>query len=190
MYVSWENIKDEKFTYYDGHQWSNLSIPDGNYTIKGLNRYMVKIFGNEPPILFGIVAERQRTAIKLKDPYKINLTKSKKLHKLLGFEPKVYDEPEQMGKFIADLSGGNDIIYIHCDIAEGAYINGSHSSNVIYSFINVNRPGSQVIKSFDKPLFFPVRMDRVFRIRMRITNHRGELIPLNKQEVQYNFIAL
>ncbi|GFY66228.1 uncharacterized protein TNIN_287731 [Trichonephila inaurata madagascariensis] len=62
-----------------------------------------------------------------------------------GFEPKVYDEPEQMGKFIADLCGGNDNIYIHCDIAEGACINGSHSSNVIYSFTNGNRPGSQVI---------------------------------------------
>ncbi|GFY45593.1 uncharacterized protein TNIN_106281 [Trichonephila inaurata madagascariensis] len=110
MYVSWDNIKDERVTYYDGHQWSNLSLPDGNYTIKGLNRYMEKVFGNEPPILFGIVEERQRTAIKLKDPYKIHLTKSKKLHKLLGFEPKVYDEPEQMGKFIADLSGGNDNI--------------------------------------------------------------------------------
>ncbi|KAF8769811.1 hypothetical protein HNY73_017420 [Argiope bruennichi] len=182
MYVSWENIKDEEITYYDGQQWSNLSIPDGNYTIKGLNRYMVSFFGEDPPILFGIVEERQRTAINLKDQYKIDLTKCKTLHKLLGFEPKVYEDPEKIGKFIADLSGGNDNIYIHCDIAEGAYINGSHTSNVIFSFTNVNRPGSQIIKSFDRPLFFPVRMDSVNRIRMRITNHRGELIPLNKQE--------
>ncbi|GFX51170.1 uncharacterized protein TNCV_2735211 [Trichonephila clavipes] len=190
MYVSWENIKDEQFSYYDGSQWLNLSIPDGNYTIKGLNRYMVKFFGNDPPILFGIIEERQRTAIKLKDQYKIDLTKTKNLHKLLGFEPKVYAEPEQIGKYIADLSGGNDNIYIHCDIIEGAYINGFNSSDVIYSFTNSNRPGSQIIKSFDKPLFFPVRMDSVYRIRMRITNHRNELIPLNKQEVQYNFITL
>ncbi|GFW55297.1 uncharacterized protein TNCV_116831 [Trichonephila clavipes] len=166
MYVSWENIKDEQFSYYDSSQWLNLSIPDGNYTIKGLNRYM------------------------LKDQYKIDLTKTKNLHKLLGFEPKVYAEPEQIGKYIADLSGGNDNIYIHCDIIEGAYINGFNSSDVIYSFTNSNRPGSQIIKSFDKPLFFPVRMDSVYRIRMRITNHRNELIPLNKQEVQYNFITL
>ncbi|GFS49844.1 uncharacterized protein TNCV_4344841 [Trichonephila clavipes] len=57
MYVSWENIKDEQFSYYDGSQWLNLSIPDGNYTIKGMNRYMVKFFGNDPPILFGIIEE-------------------------------------------------------------------------------------------------------------------------------------
>ncbi|GBN77986.1 hypothetical protein AVEN_7239-1 [Araneus ventricosus] len=190
MYVSWDNIKDEEITYYDGHQWLNLSIPDGNYTIKGLNRYMVHFFGNAPPILFGIVEERQRTVIHLKDQYKIDLTKTKSLHKLLGFEPKVYEEPEQIGKFIADLSGGNDNIYIYCDIVEGAYINGFHSSNVIFSFTNINRPGSQIIKSFDKPLFFPVRMDSIYRIRMKIKNHRNELISLNNQEVQYNFIDL
>lgn len=190
MYVSWDNINDEQFAYHDGNQWLNLAIPDGNYTIKGLNRYMVNFFGNVPPIQFGIVEERQRIAIKLKDGYRIDFTKSKKLHKLLGFESKIYEEPEQIGKYIADLSDGNDNIYIHCDIAEGACINGSYSSNVIYSFTNSNRPGSQIIKSFDKPLFFPVRMENVYRIRMRITNHRNELIPLHKQEVQYNFIAL
>ena len=190
MYVSWDNIKDEKISFYDGNQWSDLSIPDGNYTVKGLNRYMIKFFGEDPPIIFGIVEERQRIAIKLKEEYKIDLTKSNSLPKLLGFEPKIYDEGEQIGKYIADLSGGNDNIYIHCDIAEGAYINGFNSSNVIYSFTNSNRPGSQIIKSFDKPLFFPVRMDSIYRIRMRVTNHRNELIPLNQQEVQYNFIAL
>ncbi|GFY22239.1 uncharacterized protein TNCV_3298821 [Trichonephila clavipes] len=96
MYVSWENIRDEQFSYYNGSQWLNLSIPDGNYTIKGLNRFMVKFFGKNPPILFGIVEERQRTAIKLKDQYKIDLKKTKNLHKLLGFNPKVYAEPEQI----------------------------------------------------------------------------------------------
>lgn len=190
MFVSWYNIKDEKLSYFDGRQWLNLTIPDGNYTVKGLNRYMIKFFGNDPPILFGIVEERQRIAIQLKENYKIDLTKTINLHKLLGFEPKIYEETEQIGKYIADLSSGNDNIYIHCDIAEGAYINGFNSSNVIYSFTNVNRPGSQIIKSFDKPLFFPVRTESVYRIRMRITNHRNELIPLNKQDVQFNFIAL
>lgn len=190
MFVSWDNIKNESFAYYDGQQWLDLAIPDGNYTIKGLNRYMVKFFGNDPPILFGIVEEQQRIAIQLMNNYKINLARTNRLHQLLGFEPKTYDQPEQIGKYIADLSGGNDNIYIHCDIVEGAYINGFHSSNVIYSFTNTNRPGSQIVKSFDKPLFFPVRMDSIYRIRMRVTNHRGEAIPLNKQEVQYNFIAL
>ena len=190
MFVSWYNIKDEKLSYYDGSQWLDLTIPDGNYTIKGLNRYMIKFFGDDPPILFGIVEERQRISIKLEENYKLDLTKTENLHKLLGFESKLYEESEQVGKYIADLSGGNDNIYIHCDIVEGAYINGSQSSNVIYSFTNYNRPGSQIIKSFDKPLFFPVRMESVYRIRMTITNHRNELIPLNKQEVQYNFIAI
>lgn len=190
MFVSWDNIKDEKISYYDGNQWFDLSIPNGNYTIRGLNRYMINFFGNDPPILFGIVEERQRIAIQLKDNHKIDLTKTSNLHKLLGFEPKIYEESEQIGKYIADLSNGNDNLYIHCDIAEGAYINGFQSSDVIYSFTNINRPGSQIIKAFDKPLFFPVRMENVYRIRMRITNHRDELIPLNKQEVQYNFITL
>lgn len=189
MYISWNNIteKNNKFSYFDGAKWEDFIIPNGHYSIRGLNRYMVKYFGNDSPILFGIIEERQRFSIKLEKNYKIDLSKSE-LYKILGFEPKIYEEEEQEGKFIADIANGNDNIYIHCDIVDGAYIN-QFQSQVIYSFTSSNPPGSLYAKEFDKLIFFPVKSDSINRIRMRITNHRGELIDLNKQEVQYKFIA-
>lgn len=189
LYISWHNITDKnnKFSYYDGTKWTDFTIPLGRYSVRGLNRYLVKYFGDDPPILFGIVEERQRIAIKLKDNYKIDLSKSE-LYKILGFEAKMYEDPEQEGKYIADIENGNDNIYIHCDVVEGANIN-QFSSEVIHTFTTSNRSGSQYSKHFDRPIYFPVKSDSIYRIRMRITNHRGELMNLHGQEVQYVLIG-
>lgn len=190
MWVSWNNISEgnNTFKFYDGSNWIVLTIPDGNYTIRELNQYMLKYFkDNDPPIQFGIIRPRQRVSIKLKENYEIDLRESE-FHSLIGFESKIYKEREQEGKYIADISNGNDNIYIHCDIVEGAYIN-QYTSEVIYSFTNSKPPGSQISQTFDRPIFFNVKHDEIYRIRMRITNQRGELIKLNKQEVEYNFIT-
>lgn len=189
LYVSWYNIeeKNNKFSYYDGSKWTDLIIPNGRYGVTGLNRFMIAYFGSDPPILFGIVEERQRISIKLKQNYKIDLTKSD-LHKILGFEPMIYDKEEQIGKYIADIENGNDNIYIHCDVIEGAYIN-QFPSEVIHTFTTSNRTGSQYSKHFDRPIYFPVKTDSIYRIRMTITNHRGELLNLHNQEVQYVLIG-
>lgn len=190
MYISWNNIteKNNKFSFSsdNGVNWTELTIPIGNYTIRGLNRYMLKYFKKDPPILFGIVEERQRIAIKLEENYEIDLTKSE-LHKILGFEKKIYKDLEQEGKYIADIADGNDNIYIHCNVVYGAYIN-DYQSDVIHSFTTTNPPGSQYSKEFDKPIFFPTKSDYIPRIRMSITNHRNKLIDLNNQTVQYRLL--
>lgn len=191
MWVSWDNISkkynNNTFKYLEENNWIELTIPDGNYTVRDLNYYMMKYFKTKnPPIQFGIVSPRQRISIKLEENYEIDLSVSE-LHKILGFKPMIYKDQEQEGEFIADISRGNDNIYTHCSIVEGSRINEEYSQ-VVFSFTNVNPPGSQISKTFVRPIFYPVKVNSIDRIRMWITNQKGERIDLKKQEVEYNFI--
>ena len=192
LWVSWYNIckayENNKLSFYDGSLWHDLTIPDGNYTLGELNDYMTTYFRNEsPPIQFGVIFARQRFVIKLKEHYKLDLSKSK-LHEILGFEPKVYEEVKQEAKYVANISRSVDDIHIHCDIIEGAYLN-QFASEVIHSFTPAQEPGSLLSKDFDRPIFFKTKSNHVYRIRMRLTNQDGVPINLNNQRVLYRLLV-
>jgi len=203
MEVSWftisEKYNNNKFILDTGVHHLPITIPDGNYTVRGLNEYLIRLFksfqghfGSEPLIKFGIVEARQRIAINLKKGWVLDL-RNNEFHKILGFEKEIYgdlDSTEDLeieGDYIANISNGNDNIYIHCNVVEGSLIN-EFNSEVIYSFTNKNPPGSLISKEFNNLIYFPVKTGSVSRIRMRITNQDGELIDLNKGAVEYNFI--
>src|SRR5215813_13755474 len=188
IWVSWNNISEKynnnRFSFFDGNVWTDMTIPDGNYTLRELNDFMVKYFReDDPPIKFGVVFARQRFVIKLKEHYRLDLTKSK-LHEVLGFEPMTFEDEEQEGRFVANISRSVDDIHIHCNVIEGAYLN-EYTSEIIYSFTPSNPPGSLIAKEFDKPVFFHVKTSPVYRIRMRVTNQDGEPLELNQQKVLY-----
>lgn len=113
--------------------------------------------------------------------YKLYLTKSK-LHEILRFEPRVYENVAQEAEHVANITCGVDSIRIHCNIVEEASQN-DHHSKALDSFKPSNRPGSPVLKAFEKPVFFPVKRDHVKRIRMQLTNQDVELTDLNGQRV-------
>ncbi|GBN48633.1 hypothetical protein AVEN_140031-1 [Araneus ventricosus] len=87
MNMSWDNISEKnnnnKFKLIVENSERIITIPDGNYTVKGLNRYMIKLFGKDPPIIFGIAEERRRIFVKLHKNCKMDLSNGD-LHQLLG----------------------------------------------------------------------------------------------------------
>ncbi|GBM81898.1 hypothetical protein AVEN_22878-1 [Araneus ventricosus] len=191
MNMSWYNISEkyenDTFKLIEGDKERIITIPDGNYSVKGLNRYIIKLFGKDPPIIFGIIEERQRISFKLKKNYKMDLRNSD-LHQLMGFKSEILNQEEQEGEYITDITHGNDNIYIHCDVIDGALVNNINS-DVIYSFVNKTPPGSLISKDFNNLIFFPEKINNISRIRMRITNQNNELIDLNKGRVKYNLLA-
>lgn len=190
MWVSWNNIdKDNnQFSYFDGSKWTLVTIPDGNYTSRELNNYLANYFGVEdPPVKFGINFARQRFVLKLAEHYKVDF-KPSRLFDVLGFEPRIYDKPEEEARFIANISKGVDSIHIHCDVIEGAHL-GRYSSEILYSFTPQNPPGSLISKEIREPLYFKVKKDNIQRIRMRVTDQHGHLIDLNGQQVLYRLLV-
>lgn len=196
--VSWDNLSEKfnnnKFSIFPDKRLRQITIPNGLYTVEGLNRYMRKLFGKKPLIKFGIIEERERISIKLSPGVKLNLSEGN-FHKLIGFENKEFknkdseNELELEGKYKANITRDIDEIYIHCNVVDGQMIN-QENSEVIYSFTNQNRPRTLISKEFDTLVFYNVKHNPIHRIRMRITNQKGELIDLNKGYVEYNFIPI
>lgn len=190
MWNSWNNVggDNNQFMYFDGVTWTTVTIPEGNYTFKELNDYLSIYFGVEdPPIKLDVRMARQRFVLKLAENYKVDFSPSK-LHEILGFEPRVYDQPQTEAKFVANISKGIDNIHIHCDVIEGAQL-GQHSSEILYSFTPRHPPGSQIAMEFERPIFFRVKKDYVSKIRMRVTDQNGNAINLNGQLVLYRLLV-
>ena len=109
-------------------------------------------------------------------------------HKLIGFENKTYEDSSKIteidGKYIANISNGNDNIYIYCDAVNRSIVN-QNNSRVIYSFTNKNSPGSVISKEFNNLIYYPVKANSgsIDSIGISITNQKGKLIDLNNNEV-------
>lgn len=221
MEVSWNNISEKynnnKFKYQKNQEVFNVVIPDGFYTLSRLNLRLKEIFFNndflnvnnnndyinfisqeekyekfkeyKSPIQFGIIEEEDKFSIKLAENYKINLTEGN-FHKVLGFEAKIYENEEQIAKYTANLEYKSDDVYVHCDIIDGMQIN-NNLTDVIHTFININRPGSKIVHKFDKPVFYNVKLNKAIqRITMRITDEDGTLLNLKNTKVKYKFLII
>lgn len=192
IWVSWNNIdkkyENNTFKYFDGSLWHEVTLDNGNYTLRELNNFLIKLLGDDDtPIKFKANFATQRFVIELNDNYMMDLRKGK-LHEILGFEPELYDQKHQEGKFMANISRGIDDIHIHCDIITGALYN-SRSSDILYSFTPSNPPGSLIKVDENHPLFLPVnRRDYIHRIRMYVTNQDNDLIDLNNMRVLYRLL--
>lgn len=189
MWVSWHNIDETnnilKYTFQGTHH--QIKFDHGNYTVRDLNNFMIKHLNDDPPIQFGINFATTRIVMKLKPGYSVDF-RDTELRKILGFEPKLYTEEEQTGKYIANISRGIDDIHIHCNIIEGALYNDNFS-DIIYSFTPHNPPGSLIKVDEINPIYAEVnRSDHIYRIRMYITDQDNNIINLNNQRVVYRLI--
>ena len=190
MWVSWHNITtgNNTFKYFENARWHTVVIENGNYTLRELNNFLVKLFGvNDPPIKFAIHFATSRFIIRLDPGYMIDLSQGK-LHELLGFEPRTYRNNEQTGKYIANISKGIDDIHIHCDAVGGVHYNDLNT-DILYTFTPSHPPGSLIKIDEVNPSFAAVSQSRfISRIRMRITDQNENLIDLNKQRVVYRLV--
>ncbi|GIY65913.1 uncharacterized protein CDAR_317361 [Caerostris darwini] len=164
----------------------SITIPNGNYMISELNEEIEDHFNGKSPIIFDVHQATSRFIIKLDKGFTIDF-EGGNLHEILGFESKVYDQPKQRGKYIADISKGIDDIFIHCDLITSLYNEGT--SDILYLFSPLNPPGSMIVINEINPLFEEVnRKDYIDSVRMYITDQNDNIIDLNHQRVIYKLI--
>ena len=188
MWYSWHNISKEYNTnelkYFDGTKWDTIIFPEGNYDFDDIQDYINDHFKtDDPPISIHANTVTLRTIVLLKANYKIDLTYGE-LHKLLGFEPGIIDKDKCESKYKADITRGVDRILIHCSIVGGTYEN-SFESDVIYSFVPNNSPGSMLDIQPFHPIYLPLKETMIRKIRMKITDQNTRPIDLNNQHVDY-----
>ncbi|GFQ77328.1 uncharacterized protein TNCT_399691 [Trichonephila clavata] len=183
IWVSWHNI-DKTFnnhilTYKIGIETHPIPLDGGNYTVRDLNNTIQNTL-KKGEVKFGINFATSRNVFKLESGYSIDFSQGE-LHKILGFEQRKYDQPEETARYLANISRGIDDIHIHCNIIHGTLYN-DRTSDVLYSFTPSNPPGSLIKIDEINPLFVSVnRSDYIHSIRMYITDQDDNIINLNKQ---------
>ncbi|GBM63801.1 hypothetical protein AVEN_262691-1 [Araneus ventricosus] len=191
LWNSWFNIHEQfnnnvlKYTDHDVEH--SITFQNGNYMLSELNEEIKDHYKDKKvPIVFDVHQATSRFVIKLDKGFAVDFREGK-LHEILGFESKVYDQPKQRGKYIADISKGIDDIFIHCDLVTSLYNEGT--SDILYLFSPLNPPGSMIVINEINPLFEEVnRNDYIDSIRMYITDQDDNIIDLNKVRVIYKLV--
>ncbi|GFQ65877.1 uncharacterized protein TNCT_136751 [Trichonephila clavata] len=135
-----------------------IPLDDGNYTVRDLNNTIRNTLKGEAQ--FGINFTTSRIVLKLESGCSIDFSQGE-LHKILGFEQKIYDQPEETARYLANISRGIDDIHIHCDIIHGTLYN-VRTSDVLYSFTPSNPPGSLIKIDEINPLFVSVNRSKKY----------------------------
>ena len=169
-----------------------ITIPKGMYEISALSRYLNKklsdeynnlnaIFGEqtEKRILLhlGVNESTFKCYVKLIEGAQMDFSEGS-LHKLLGLDPKVYDQPYEEGTGIINITRGVDRIFIRCNLVERYY--QPEMKDVLFDILPFAEPGSAIQEKIEKIEYYKCRDSIIRHIELKVTDSKGKLIDLTE----------
>jgi hypothetical protein len=191
VWYSWFNIasyyNNNSFKYFNGTEWKDVEIPDGNYSLDELNKFIQRILiqnADDPDLICFIPNySTLRLIISLKPSVQMNL-KFGTLHEVLGYEKTIVTESSEGSKTV-DITRGVNSILIHCSLISSSYNNGV-TSDILYSFLPDKPPGNLLDISPNTPIYLPINeICQIKSIRMRITDQQNRPVRLNGEHATY-----
>lgn len=190
LWNSWHNInskfKNNTFgfeCYGEGAgKAKEYTIPDGNYTVVDLNNYFKNV---NLDIKLSVNFAVSRFVLEVGKSCVMDLTTSS-LHKILGFPQGRY-VGTNTGPYLANISRGIDMLFVHCDLISDARYNEGFS-NVLYSFTPKAAPGTLIDIHINDPIYHKVNVGNIRRVRLWITDQNDQIVDLNEQMVVYSLL--
>ena len=191
VWYAWFNIasylNNNSFKYFNGRHWKDVEIPDGNYSLDELNKFIHRTLEQNADetdlITFTPNYSTLKLIIALKPNVQINLTFGT-LHEILGFDKEIVVQTKEGSKTV-DITRGVNSLLIHCNLISSSYNNGV-ASDILYSFLPDKPPGNLLDISPNTPIYLPINeMNQIKSIRMRITDQQNRLVRLNGEHVTY-----
>ena len=199
LWYSWDNISaargNNKFVYNNGVD-ETITIPDGNYSIGGLNSYIqarMKANGDSntattPESFYVIITPNintNRVYMTVTGGFTVKFTDGT-LYSLMGFNED--DEITTSGDApnVADFLNGLSSVLFRCSIVDGysSLLDGT-ASDVLGSFFPVSAPSSHITYIPRNLLYLRVSQNYISDIRMYITDQNGEAIDFNGEPITY-----
>jgi len=199
LWYSWDNISaargNNKFVYNNGVD-ETITIPDGNYSIGGLNSYIQARMkangdsntGTTPESFYVIITPNintNRVYMTVTGGFTVKFTDGT-LYSLMGFNED--DEITTSGDApnVADFLNGLSSVLFRCSIVDGysSLLDGT-ASDVLGSFFPVSAPSSHITYIPRNLLYLRVSQNYISDIRMYITDQNGEAIDFNGEPITY-----
>jgi hypothetical protein len=191
-----EKNKNNKF--YFGSKGKYIEIPEGNYDIEAINKYLQQKLGDSRWLdndnsttvripkgfqkLISIKANNNTLKCRIKCSEDIDFTKQDSIGHLLGFKPrKLAAFGNHESDFPVDIFSVNTIC-IECNIVGGSYIN-DRQAHVIHEFFPTVPAGFKIIETPSNVVYLPINTRIIDQIVVNIVSQDGELINFGREVV-------
>lgn len=199
-WYSWYNISaskgNNKFVYNDGTDDTTITIPDGNYSVSGLDAFIKSQMAangdydnSTNPTTYYISLSpninTNRVYAKISGGYSIKFNDGT-LYSLLGWNENDTVDSSGDAPNIADFTNGINDVLFRCDIVDGySSIQNGVASDVLQNHYPTSAPSSHISFVPRQLIYLPVRVSYIDSIRMYITDQLGRPINLNGEPVSY-----
>ncbi len=181
-YYSFPNINETnnviQYRSDGGDMPAQILIPVGSYEFKGLNKEIERqLTQNGDKNAFKLTANLNtfKSLLDVKPGYEVLFTHNANIGHLLGFAAQGYGPGHHVSEHIVNILAINSI-FIHINIINGSYVNGSQEP-VIYSFFPKVGPGYKIVERPTTPMYLPVTLNTIRDLHVKITDQNS--IPLN-----------
>jgi hypothetical protein len=101
---------------------------------------------------------------------------------LLGFDPQTLTEGYREGEKPLDIMAVNSIL-VHCNLANGSYLNGNQQA-VLYSFFPNVCPGYKILETPKNLVYLPISPNgNVGSMRVWLTDQNGAQLNLRGERI-------
>lgn len=108
-------------------------------------------------------------------PQNIKLRFSNQLRDILGFEKLEYPDGDFIGRYALELNAGITEIFVYSDVVQSHHV-GDVVAPVFRIIPVLGEKDDQIVKSYDNPLFFPVRKNYIDTISIELRSATGDPI--------------
>jgi hypothetical protein len=173
LWYTYPNISakynNNKIRYFDGQDWKTMEIPEGMYDIEELNKFFTSTFLK---ISLSADAATFKCLMTLTDSARVDFSVGE-LYKILGFEPRIYNETS-VGAHIINITRGVDRILIRCNLVNRPF--QTEYKDCLYDILPVGSPGSAIHQEIENVEFHKCLDATVRKIEIRITDMNNNLI--------------
>lgn len=175
------NIHYNNNKIYFGKNNEFLTIPTGSYEMNDINKYLQTEF-QKRDISFNLYANNNTLKSTIVTSTDI-IFKKGTIGKILGFNDGVVqgDKVPRMSENPAEIIKVNSLC-IDCSIAEGSYLNGK-PVHIIHQFFPNVSPGYKIIESPQNIIYFPVTVNVIDKITIKIVDQDLNLVDFRNETV-------
>lgn len=183
-----------KYSHNNGVDWFDVVFPDGVYRIESLNSYLQQVIsnnGHQPNklrILANYSALKVQIYIEIGSGFQIDFRNSvSDINDFLGFESGIitaggYTTATNSANITNDI---NDL-KIKCSLVDSEYsYDNAEKSEIIFTVTPQEQPGSIIVRNPNYIIWVPINTKIIRRIRMYVTDNRGNPIDFNNEHCSY-----
>ncbi|GBN66249.1 hypothetical protein AVEN_218086-1 [Araneus ventricosus] len=108
-------------------------------------------------------------------PLGFEIRLSRGLADMLGFEKTDFESGYYESKYVLDLNASITEIFVYCNIVESHPV-GDSVSPLLRIIPCINEKEEQIVKQYERPLYFPLRKKRVECVEIALRTSTGEII--------------